>query len=74
MPVTMAAVSANYTASNIELPQITRFRRAPARADMWTPAGFTNVPDAREFPTAVWTGSENDCVGWLSSVEHWRTI
>src|SRR5262249_11359283 len=26
--------------------------------DTWTPTNFTNVPDPREFPTAVWTGSE----------------
>jgi hypothetical protein len=52
VPVTMAAVSANYT-----LPVIT----SPAGGctdDTWTPTSLTNAPSPREFHTAVWTGSE----------------
>jgi N-acetylneuraminic acid mutarotase len=58
VPVTMAAVSANYT-----LPVISGYsdNSTPSVActdDTWTPTNLTNVPDPREFPTAVWTGSE----------------
>ena len=48
----MAAVSANYTLPVIANPSGT------CTYDTWTPTSATNVPDAREFPTVVWTGSE----------------
>ena len=56
LPVTMAAVSANYA-----LPAIS------GQSDNWTPSGLcdswaatslTNAPAGREKHTAVWTGSE----------------
>jgi hypothetical protein len=51
VPVTMAAVSANYM-----LPAIT----APASCtdDTWTATTLANAPEVREGHTAVWTGSE----------------
>ena len=58
MPVTMAAVSANYTLpvisghSDNSIPSV-----APA-AESWTATGTINAPDGRAFHTAVWTGSE----------------
>ena len=58
MPVTMAAVSANYTLPVISSYSDNSIPSGACTYNMWTPAGFTNVPDAREFPTAVWTGSE----------------
>ncbi|PYL29879.1 MAG: hypothetical protein DMF39_06495 [Verrucomicrobia bacterium] len=51
LPVTMAAVSANYRLPVIASPLY------PC-ALPWTPTSTTNAPDARNFHTAVWTGSE----------------
>ena len=54
VPVTMAAVSANYTLPVIASPS------GGCTDDTWTRGGtsVTNAPDARELHTAVWTGSE----------------
>jgi N-acetylneuraminic acid mutarotase len=57
-PVTMAAVTADYT-----LPVIGRLsgKSKPSGTctdDMWTPTNSTNAPDGRYQHTAVWTGSE----------------
>src|SRR5262249_51960083 len=51
-PASVAAVSANYALPVIVNPS------GACTDDTWTPTGLTDVPDAREFPTAVWTGSE----------------
>jgi hypothetical protein len=51
-PVTMAAVSANYTLPVIASPS------GGCTDDTWTPTTLTNGPTARELHTAVWTGSE----------------
>src|SRR5262249_49323509 len=51
-PASVAAVSANYALPVIVSPS------GACADDTWTPTGLTDVPDAREFPTAVWTGSE----------------
>src|SRR5262249_6683325 len=56
VPVTMEAVSANYVLPVISGSSDNSIPSGACTDDTWTPAGFTNVPDAREFPTAVWTG------------------
>jgi N-acetylneuraminic acid mutarotase len=52
VPVTMAAVSANYTLPAIVGPS------GSCIDDTWTPTTLTNPPAARSGHTAVWTGSE----------------
>src|SRR5439155_17250431 len=52
MPMTMAAVSANYTLPVIGRPS------GGCTDDTWTPTSLTNAPAARSRHTAVWTGSE----------------
>src|SRR4030095_3977908 len=52
VPVTMAAVSANYT-----LPVIST-ASGGCTDDTWTPTTLTNAPPARSGHTAVWTGTE----------------
>src|SRR6266478_5045173 len=52
VPVTMAAVSANYT-----LPVIASLSGG-CTDDTWTPTSLTSAPDARVEHTAVWTGTE----------------
>jgi N-acetylneuraminic acid mutarotase len=53
VPVTMAAVTANYM-----LPTISSDFPDTCTDDTWTPTSTTNAPDARYFHTAVWSGSE----------------
>ena len=50
--LTMAAMRRNYALPGIASSSGT------CTYDTWTPTSATNVPDAREFPTAVWTGTE----------------
>jgi N-acetylneuraminic acid mutarotase len=52
VPVTMAAVSANYTLPVIASPS------GGCTDDTWTPTTLTNAPPARSGHTAVWTGTE----------------
>src|SRR5207253_3025481 len=52
VPVTMAAVSANYTLPLIASPS------GGCGDDTWTPTSLINAPAARLNHTAVWTGSE----------------
>ena len=58
VPVTMAAVSANYTLPVISTHSTSSIPSGGCTDDTWTPTSLTNVPDPRAFPTAVWTGSE----------------
>ena len=51
-PMTMTAVSANYTLPVIAGPS------GGCTDDTWTPTSMTNVPAERSGHTAVWTGSE----------------
>src|SRR5207247_9803798 len=51
-PVTMAAVSTNYTLPMISSPS------GGCTDDTWTPTSLTNAPAARSGHTAVWTGSD----------------
>src|SRR5215831_5645109 len=53
VPVTMAAVTANYM-----LPTISSDFPDTCTDDTWTSTSTTNAPDARYFHTAVWSGSE----------------
>src|SRR5438045_4577839 len=62
VPVTMAAVSANYTLPAISGPS------DPCTDDTWTPTSFSPTPDARLSHTAVWTGSEMIVWGGSSGV------
>ena len=50
--VTVATVSANYTLPVIASPS------GGCTDDTWTPTSLTNAPSARNYHTAVWTGSE----------------
>ncbi|HWX18170.1 MAG TPA: hypothetical protein VNY07_16460, partial [Chthoniobacterales bacterium] len=52
MPVTMAALTANYTLPVVSNPS------GICTDDTWTPTSITNAPSSRDFHTAVWTGSE----------------
>jgi hypothetical protein len=52
VPVTMAAVSANYTLPVISSPS------GGCTDDTWTPTTLTGAPAGRTGHTAVWTGSE----------------
>jgi N-acetylneuraminic acid mutarotase len=52
VPVTMAAVSANYTLPVISSPS------GACTDDTWAPTSLTDAPDGRHGHTAVWTGSE----------------
>ena len=52
VPVTMAAMSANYTLPTIASPS------GGCTDNTWTPTSLTNAPAARSAHTAVWTGSE----------------
>src|SRR5438552_8409663 len=61
VPVTMAAVSANYTLPVIASPS------GGCTDDTWTPTSLTNAPAGRRWHTAVWTGSEMIVWGGLSS-------
>ncbi len=61
VPVTMAAVSANYMLPVIAVPS------GGCTDDTWTPTSVTNAPDARRWHTAVWTGSEMIVWGGIGS-------
>jgi hypothetical protein len=52
VPLTMAAVSANYTLPVIASPS------GGCIDDTWTPTSTASAPDARTVLPAVWTGSE----------------
>src|SRR5206468_106391 len=52
VPVTMRAMSANYTLPVIASPS------GGCTDDTWAPTSLTNAPDARANHTAVWTGNE----------------
>jgi hypothetical protein len=61
LPMTMAAVSANYTLPVIASPL------GGCTDDTWTPTSLTNAPDGRTEHTAVWTGSEMIIWGGLGT-------
>src|SRR5438093_10688324 len=61
VPVTMAAISANYTFPVIASPSIA------CTDDSWTATSTTSAPAARELHTAVRTGSEMIVWGGLGS-------
>jgi N-acetylneuraminic acid mutarotase len=58
VPVTMAAVSANYTIPVISGHSDNSVPSVACTDDTWTPTSLTNVPAGRFLHTAVWTGSE----------------
>ena len=57
-PMTMAAVTANYTLPVIGGPSGKSKPSGTCTDDTWTPTSITNAPDGRKNHTAVWTGSE----------------
>src|SRR6266516_3973437 len=61
VPVTRAAISANYALPVIASPSIA------CTDDSWTATSTTSAPAARELHTAVWTGSEMIVWGGLGS-------
>src|SRR6266516_551953 len=58
VPVTMAAVSANYTLPVISGQWDISIPSVACTDDTWTPTSTTNAPAGRYEHTAVWTGSE----------------
>src|SRR5437773_10497775 len=58
VPMTMAAVSANYTLPVIGRPSNNSSPLGTCTDDTWTATSTTSAPAARERHTAVWTGSE----------------
>ena len=64
-PVTMAAVTANYTLPVIASPSVA------CTDDTWTPTSTTNAPARRENHTAVWTGSEMIVWGGFGASGPW---
>src|SRR5438876_690610 len=61
VPVTMAAISANYALPVIASPSIA------CTDDSWTATSTTSAPAARSAHTAVWTGSEMIVWGGLNN-------
>src|SRR5207248_3026775 len=57
VPVTMAAVSANYTLPVISGQSDNSIPSVACTDDTWTATSTTGVPAARRHHTAVWTGS-----------------
>src|SRR5256714_4408631 len=58
LPVTMAAVSANYALPAISGQSDNWTPSGLCTDDTWTATSLTNAPAARSAHTAVWTGSE----------------
>lgn len=67
LPITMAAVSANYTLPVIASPS------AACIDDTWTAMSTTNAPAGREYHTAVWTGSEMIVWGGFNGSSYFNT-
>jgi N-acetylneuraminic acid mutarotase len=67
VPMTMAAVSANYTLPVISSPL------GVCTDDAWTPTTLTNAPDGRVYHTAVWTGSEMIVWGGYTGLSNFNT-
>src|SRR5438876_5977934 len=67
VPVTMAAVSANYTLPVISGQSDNSIPSIACTDDTWTATSTTSAPAARELHTAVWTGSEMIVWGGLGS-------
>jgi N-acetylneuraminic acid mutarotase len=67
VPVTMAAVNANYTLPVIASPS------GGCTDDTWTPTSTTSAPDGRSDHTAVWTGSEMIIWGGVSASGYLNT-
>src|SRR5207237_1169305 len=58
LPVTMAAVSANYALPAISGQSDNWTPSGLCTDDTWTATSLTNAPVARDYHTAIWTGSE----------------
>ena len=67
VPVTMAAVSANYTLPIISGKSDNSRPSGVCTDDTWIGTSLTNVPAARSNHTAVWTGSEMIVWGGVGS-------
>src|SRR5438132_353937 len=69
VPVTMAAVSANYTLPVISGHSDNLLPSGGCIDDTWTPTSTTNAPAGRVNHTAVWTGSEMIVLGGCTDVD-----
>ena len=67
VPVTMAAVTADYTLPVIAGPS------GGCTDDTWTPTSLTNAPLGRSLHTAVWTGSEMIVWGGYNGFDPFNT-
>src|SRR6266478_6429571 len=67
VPVTMAALTANYTLPAIASPS------GGCTDDTWAPTNTINAPAGRYFHTAVWTGSEMIVWGGIGASNYLNT-
>src|SRR5437762_1032331 len=79
VPVTMAAVSANYTLPVISGQSDNSIPSVACTDDTWTATSTTGAPAARERHTAVWTGSEMIVWGgvgssWFNTSGRYNTV
>src|SRR6266516_451621 len=73
VPVTMAAVSANYRLPVISGQSDNSIPSVACTGDTWTPTSTTNAPAGRYRYTAVWTGSEMIVWGGLGGGSYFNT-
>src|SRR5438876_3819498 len=73
VPVTMAAVSANYTLPVISGQSDNSIPSVACTDDSWTATSTTGAPAARAFHTAVWTGSEMIVWGGFNNGSNFNT-
>src|SRR3989440_164294 len=73
LPVTMAAVSANYALPAISGQSDNWTPSGLCTDDTWTATSLTNAPVARSAHTAVWTGSEMIIWGGLNGSSFFNT-
>src|SRR5205814_1727802 len=73
VPVTMAAVSANYTLPVISGQSDNSISSVACTDDTWTASITTSAPAGRHYHTAVWTGSEMIVWGGRDGSSYWNT-
>src|SRR4029077_11777612 len=72
-PVTMAAISANYTLPVISGQSDNSIPSVACTDDTWTATSTTGAPAARDFHTAVCTGSEMIVWGGYNGISYFNT-
>src|SRR5438445_106777 len=72
VPVTMGAVSANYSLPVISGQSDNSIPSAACTDDTWTATSLTDAPDGRIDHTAVWTGSEMIVWGGTDGISYFN--